>query len=181
MIIGIAASQECNAARQRIAPGDMRVTLSACAMPLNAGTISTVAFTPLVTAHDTNYTSISIVNVVFYSSGAIQGSGCTAAVTVVPLCGMKGVYYYGPASLAQNYPNPFTGKTTIHVTLAQGDMPGARLTVYNMLGNTIADLTAQLRPDADIAFDAGGLSQGVYYYVLETPSGRLVKQMFVIK
>ncbi|HZV13375.1 MAG TPA: T9SS type A sorting domain-containing protein, partial [Candidatus Kapabacteria bacterium] len=131
--------------------------------------------------NDTNHTNISIAGVAFYPSGNVQGSGCAAAVTVLPLCGLKGVKYLGATSLAQNYPNPFAGMTTIHVTCAQSDTAGARLRVYNMLGSMVADLTSQLRPDSDVSFNAAGLPQGVYYYVLEAPNERLVRQMFVMR
>jgi hypothetical protein len=50
-----------------------------------------------------------------------------------------------------------------------------------MLGEEVADLTSQLAPNADISFNAEENKAGVYYYTLQTPSGRLTRQMFVVR
>jgi len=85
------------------------------------------------------------------------------------------------STLSQNYPNPFAGSTSLHVTLAQDDETDAHLFIYNMLGERVADLTNQLTPNGDITFTSGELASGVYYYVLQTASGRWTREMFVVR
>ncbi|HZV12736.1 MAG TPA: T9SS type A sorting domain-containing protein [Candidatus Kapabacteria bacterium] len=116
-----------------------------------------------------------------YPAGVVQGNGCSVIVTINPICGLHGVQYVGTSSLSQNYPNPFSSTTVIHVTLSQHDVTDGRLKIYNIYGEEVANLTGQLAQQSDITFTAGGIPSGVYYYVLETGSGRWVRQMFLIK
>jgi len=103
----------------------------------------------------------------------------------------SGVSEYEPStavfSLSQNYPNPFNGETTIHVSLPDNDASNASLRVYNMLGEEVGDLTnqlqqaGQLRQTSDIIFNSTNLTAGAYYYALETKSGRMTREMFVVR
>ncbi|HZV12263.1 MAG TPA: T9SS type A sorting domain-containing protein, partial [Candidatus Kapabacteria bacterium] len=175
-------SSPCSVSTEYIGAGVVRVRLEACSAPLQAGALCTAVFTPLVSSRDTFYTQLSVNNIEIYPlSDSITGTGCSVSFTVLPLCGLTGVIYTGSTTLAQNYPNPFTNATTIHVTLSQGDANNARLKVYNMLGEQIADLTNQLSANGDVIFNAGVNKAGVYYYVLQTASGRIARQMFVVK
>ena len=57
------------------------------------------------------------------------------------------------------------------------------LTVYNMLGQRVAELVNELNQAGvhEVYFDASQLSSGVYYYKLETPGFTSVKKMMLIK
>ncbi|HTK82719.1 MAG TPA: SdrD B-like domain-containing protein [Bacteroidota bacterium] len=71
--------------------------------------------------------------------------------------------------LEQNYPNPFNPTTTIAFTLPQPSL--VTLTVYNILGQEVASLLNREEMDdgdQEVAFDAGSLSSGVYFYHLKT-------------
>ncbi|HET7153701.1 MAG TPA: T9SS type A sorting domain-containing protein, partial [Candidatus Kapabacteria bacterium] len=162
-------------------PGVERVHLTVCAQPLTAGILAEAKFMPLVNQKDTIFSSVMIDSIQFYPTATVLPSGCSVPFTIIPLCGLAGVSFANTTSLAQNYPNPFTGTTTIHVTLSQTDANGAQLKVYNMLGEEVADLTCELSPNTDIPFTAERSKTGVYYYVLQTASGRLTRQMFVVK
>jgi hypothetical protein len=175
------SSPRCRVEKQAIKLGDTRIALSNCGAPLAAGELCNATFFTLVNANDTTHTSVNIANIVFYPAGSVQGAGCAIPITILPLCGLHGVFYIGATSLAQNYPNPFTGTTAIHVTLSQSDAQSARLVVCNVLGEQVADLTDQLSANGDVTFKAGANKAGVYYYVLETASGRITRQMFVVK
>ncbi len=83
--------------------------------------------------------------------------------------------------LRQNYPNPFNPSTTVVFSLPKADR--AELAVYNIKGQRI--LTA-----AEGYFEAGNhrvvismnnFPSGVYLYVLEAGSVRLVEKMTLIK
>jgi hypothetical protein len=80
-----------------------------------------------------------------------------------------------------NYPNPFTGTTTIQATLSDEERTRVWLHVYNVLGEQVSDLTSQLRQNSTILFNASSLLTGAYYGVLTTPTRQLRRQMFIVK
>lgn len=83
--------------------------------------------------------------------------------------------------LHTNYPNPFNPTTTIGFDLGAAGF--TTLTVYNLLGQTVATLVAEPLQAGSYAirFDASGLPSGPYFYRLT--SGRFSQQrmMMVIK
>ncbi len=64
----------------------------------------------------------------------------------------------------ENYPNPFTGTTTIAYSLTRPQQ--VRLEVYDLQGRRIRQLRDGLQPPgrAAVSFDAHGLSNGLYLY-----------------
>jgi len=84
--------------------------------------------------------------------------------------------------LEQNYPNPFNPSTVIKFALAESQQ--ATLTVYDILGNEIAQLfnkTTEAGKVYEIEFNASALSSGVYYYRLSTPQKSLVRKMLLLQ
>ena len=84
-------------------------------------------------------------------------------------------------SLEQNYPNPFNPSTTIKYSVAKPGM--VRIAVYNALGQKIKDLVNEVKETGSysIAFDASGISSGIYFYRIETQQFSEVKKMIVLK
>ncbi len=84
-------------------------------------------------------------------------------------------------ALNQNYPNPFNPTTRISFRMEKGGY--TTLTVYNMLGQKTATLIAGKLPAGhhEIDFDAADLSNGVYFYKLESGSNASIKKMVVMK
>jgi hypothetical protein len=80
--------------------------------------------------------------------------------------------------LKPNYPNPFNPSTMIEFSIPRaGDVS---LTVYDVLGNTVASLVAG-RYDVGryrVQWDAGGIASGVYFYRLQ--AGEFVKTRRVL-
>ncbi len=77
-------------------------------------------------------------------------------------------------AIRQNYPNPFNPTTTI--SFALGGTANVTLTVYNMLGQQVAELLRNELLDAgdqEVAFDASRLASGVYFYsvIARNPEG----------
>ncbi len=83
--------------------------------------------------------------------------------------------------LYQNYPNPFNVETTIRFDLPKKDY--IRMEIYDSLGRKIATAADGLyQPGVHyIAFNASGLSSGVYYYELISSSGNERKALVLIK
>lgn len=83
--------------------------------------------------------------------------------------------------LAQNFPNPFNPSTTINFNLDRRS--AVRLTVFDVLGNTVAELVNDVRSSGlhTVSFDGSNLSSGVYFYKLETASNVTTKKMMLMK
>ena len=84
-------------------------------------------------------------------------------------------------ALHQNYPNPFNPATTIQYEL--GTTADVTLTVYDVLGREVMTLVdgRQVAGQHRVTFDGATLASGVYFYRLETPVGRQVRKMILVK
>ncbi|HTY10315.1 MAG TPA: T9SS type A sorting domain-containing protein [Bacteroidota bacterium] len=84
--------------------------------------------------------------------------------------------------LGQNYPNPFNPETSIEFAVPTAGI--ATLKVYNTLGEEVMSL---FDGDADanlryrVRMNAGCLSSGIYFYVLQSGGKRDVKKMLLLK
>jgi len=83
--------------------------------------------------------------------------------------------------LNQNYPNPFSGLTTISWESQTGGRQSLR--VYDVYGNELAKLMDEYRPagNNEIYFNAENLPCGLYFYQLKTGNSTQTKKMFVVK
>lgn len=84
-------------------------------------------------------------------------------------------------SLEQNYPNPFNSETVIMYQLSTaGDV---RLTVIDLLGREVRTLVdaSQSPGTYRVIFDAGRLSSGVYFYLLNVGNVVQTKAMTLMK
>jgi hypothetical protein len=89
-------------------------------------------------------------------------------------------------SLSQNYPNPFNPQTSISYALP-GDAH-VRLSVYNVLGQKVAQLVDQLQTAGYKTVWWNGTDQrgdqvasGVYFYRLETEEFSQIRKMMLVK
>ncbi len=87
----------------------------------------------------------------------------------------------GRLNLDQNHPNPFNSTTTISYSVIE--IGRTTLKVYDVFGREVATLVdEELEPGSyRIPFNAGDLPSGLYYYVLQTPTGRLMNIMELVK
>ncbi len=88
--------------------------------------------------------------------------------------------------LFQNYPNPFNPSTVIDYTLLKSS--NVKLTVYNALGQQVADLVNQKQAAGTYSVNwnaldnqTNPLSAGIYFYKLETESFSQVNKMVLLK
>ncbi len=80
-----------------------------------------------------------------------------------------------------NYPNPFNPTTSIQYQLTE---PGfVTLKVYNMLGQTVAELVNEMKEPGkySVTFDASSLSSGTYIYEIKVNNFRKTQKMMLVK
>lgn len=84
-------------------------------------------------------------------------------------------------ALKQNYPNPFNPTTNIRFELpAEAQV---KLTVYDMLGQEVAQLVNGVKPAGthSVLFDGKSLVSGIYYYRLEVQSSAEAKKFVEVR
>jgi len=94
---------------------------------------------------------------------------------------------FAPASdiVLTNYPNPFSGSTTLSISGLPANVDNAHITlvIADALGNIVADLSSQVphASGAEFTFDAHTLPAGTYYALLRSGASELRRQLIVIK
>jgi hypothetical protein len=83
--------------------------------------------------------------------------------------------------LHQNYPNPFNPITSI--TFELPIVSDVELSIHNLTGQKVQTLVYEKKNAGTHTIQLNGthLSSGIYFYVLETPSNKLVKKLALIK
>jgi hypothetical protein len=91
-------------------------------------------------------------------------------------------------SLEQNYPNPFNPVTSIKYAISslstgQAGKQFVQLKIFDVIGNEVATLVNDEKPagNYEIAFDASGLSSGVYFYKIASGNFVETKKMVLLK
>jgi len=84
-------------------------------------------------------------------------------------------------NLSQNYPNPFNPSTMIKFTIDKRSL--VTLKVFNVLGKEISTvINSEKEPGTyNVNFNAGKLSNGVYFYKLTVGNYSSVKKMILMK
>jgi hypothetical protein len=84
-------------------------------------------------------------------------------------------------TLEQNFPNPFNPSTTIKFAIPE--VSAVRLTIYNALGQRVAELVNNMLEAGSYSFnwDASDVASGLYFYELNTNNYSSVKKMMLLK
>ena len=100
---------------------------------------------------------------------------------VIELTGIKDEFSTETLTLKQNYPNPFSSKTTISFIVSRTEE--VVLNVFNMKGQLVRSLLNDIVPKGEynLEFDATGLQNGTYYYQLKTTNDVRSKSMMLVK
>jgi hypothetical protein len=83
--------------------------------------------------------------------------------------------------LGVNYPNPFNPTTTITYTVPSRSL--VTLKVFNLLGQEVASIVDEIEGPGSraVAFNAGGLPSGMYFYRLQAGGCSDVKKLLLMK
>ena len=83
--------------------------------------------------------------------------------------------------LSQNYPNPFNPTTNITFSLPEDSR--VRITVYNLLGEQVAELVNSEFTSGShtISFDANNFTSGIFLYRMEARNFVATKKMTLLK
>ncbi len=87
----------------------------------------------------------------------------------------------GIISLSQNKPNPVENITKIEFNVAESGL--TKIFVVDLLGNIVKTvLESELKPGYyEIEIDVTNLTAGQYYYILQTPTIKITRQMNIYK
>ena len=85
-------------------------------------------------------------------------------------------------TLEQNYPNPFNPSTKIEFSLPE-DVNNVTLTIYNALGQRVAELINSKMEAGQYSYqwNASSVATGMYIYELRTDKFSSVKKMLLLK
>ncbi len=83
--------------------------------------------------------------------------------------------------VGQNYPNPFNPATSFNVEMLETSE--AAIKVYDLVGKVIKILHegTLTKGEHTFNFDGSGLTSGIYFYEIKTPSSSIVKKMILTK
>jgi sugar lactone lactonase YvrE len=102
---------------------------------------------------------------------------------ILAALGIKESHDVKPKSfgLLQNYPNPFNPTTTIGYEVATSSFVSMK--VYDVLGREVATLVNEKKSAGhyDVAFQAGKLSSGIYFYRLQAGDFSDTKKLILAK
>lgn len=84
-----------------------------------------------------------------------------------------------PFTVHQNYPNPYTGKTTVRIDLEQKST--LVLDVVNVVGQLVFTSTEAEKPAGSHSFtiQSEGLPKGVYFYTVSAGNYKITKKMII--
>jgi len=107
--------------------------------------------------------------------------GAYGGITPVSVSVEDGIVLPVKTILLQNYPNPFNDATVMPFMLERGG--NTEIEIYDILGRRVRTLElGHLGAGShSITWEAGNLSSGVYFYVLETAGSRTVRKCLLLK
>lgn len=104
----------------------------------------------------------------------------SAEFTLTGVCNEGGERLFdsdGIIELMQNRPNPFTNSTELVFSIAEKGI--TKLYICDMLGNVVKTIISKSLAAGEykVTVDASELPSGVYNYILQTPTQKLVRRM----
>ena len=135
-----------------------------------------------------NYTTIDKENFEIVIDGMVdvvdRGTARIAKINGISVAGnisLEGISEMNSYELYQNVPNPFNGTTSINFYVPEN--VEVEISVYNMLGEHVADVTNDIfnAGKHEVVFDASSLGQGTYFVRMTTEGFTASKNMNIVK
>lgn len=84
-------------------------------------------------------------------------------------------------ALADPYPNPLRGVSTIDFELLRGE--NVAIEVFDVTGRRVATLLSAVRPagPSSVTFDTRGLASGIYFVRMQTPSWSSARKITIVR
>lgn len=127
------------------------------------------------------YSSLTTLDVYYVDDLEIENTEYTETINSwdIPV-GIKEVAGTTISNVGQNFPNPFTGTTTINVNLTKSET--VTLNVTNSIGQVVA--TKVVKGTAgknEITVDGSSLTAGIYFYTVVAGDSKVTRKMSVVK
>jgi len=137
---------------------------------------------PMVYLKSTNgsYDPTTGVDVAYVNDGTVTDAQINVPAPV--MCTLAGINTTNTAiaTVAQNFPNPFSKSTTINVTLNQNE--DISLTVFNTVGQLVVSKNVKGVVGVNtIEVDAANLTSGIYFYTVKAGDNKISKKMMIQK
>jgi hypothetical protein len=124
----------------------------------------------------------------YREEGAMLDKICISSHATIPTAmgepdnlsvGIKAINDVSGYALGQNYPNPFSGKTTISFKIPNSVF--VSLKVYNMLGKEVIELAGGNFTSGKhtIEFDSDCLNKGIYFYAIKADKFSASQKMII--
>ena len=129
------------------------------------------------------YSSLTTLDVYYVDDLEIENTEYTEAIpswNAGCTIGIKEVAGTTISNVGQNYPNPFTGSTTVNVSLTKSET--VTLNVTNSIGQVVA--TKVVKGTAgknEITIDGTNLTAGIYFYTVVAGDSKVTRKMSVVK
>ncbi len=100
-------------------------------------------------------------------------------VRTYAVTGVHGIESDPMASVAQNYPNPFSGTTNIRINLLS-ESP-VEISVYSLTGQLVnhVDYGQLTRGIHDLELNAGNIDQGLYFFTVKAGESEVTRKMII--
>ncbi len=102
-------------------------------------------------------------------------------IIIGPLAAADGNQIPKQFTLLQNYPNPFNAQTTISYNLPEAG--SVTLTIYDIMGQKVATLVEGIEQAGEhqAVWDAGDVTSGVYFYIIQMGNFRQSRGCMFLK
>jgi len=157
--------------------GNRRQMMSIGKLNINPGDTQTIVFAQIVSQGINNLNSVTkLKQTAAYVKNVFDNNFTTVDIK-------NNAENFSPDGfkLAQNFPNPFNPETVISYELPFTGF--AELSVYDILGNEVAELVNEKRSAGsyEVKFDGSNVASGVYFYKLTAGKFSETKRMILLK